>query len=217
MKKNISIINSLEKEFSSLRNLDFYLDITHPILFSFKSNGKSYIGYVTKYSRLRKKIDLLISEVNYSDIIELLTQQISINSLMTKYKMILSISSDKLSHQVDLDKIKELLPSESFILDESIPNKININKSLRIARERKKEAELKDIHFNRIAGKDLEKKLTFEISQSIFKFQDQKEKFEKFEEISHNNQKLTYQNYYKFDKIMEQKKYKDSTENFKLI
>lgn len=145
------IIDTIKKEFTSFRDLEYYLDISHPILFSFTNEGTLYIGFVTNFSRLRKNIDVIISSTRYEEILQSLNGVKSLRSLILESNSSFFISSSKGQESIDYsENFRYLIPSEEFYLDKSLPNKVDLDKVTQITIMREKESDLKEKEFKRI-------------------------------------------------------------------
>ncbi|MGX8235732.1 hypothetical protein [Exiguobacterium undae] len=129
----------LSKEFDFIRKFEVLLGIDFPILFSFTSNEKEFIGYVLEFKRLTPKLEIYFVETNIDKIIDLLSSNISLNEILNSNNP----KCINLEKRVDPNDalIKQKLPKNNFYLTSLIPNNIDIEEHKEVLIEMKKENE----------------------------------------------------------------------------
>lgn len=120
----------LSTNFPIIRDREVYLDIDFPILFSFTSLNKTFLAYVLKYKRRKKELVIVVSETTNYEILDLITQRLSIHEIIAKnfhsvWKTEQQAFKIETKQLLQFD-IVEKLPDPEFMLEESLPNKIDL-------------------------------------------------------------------------------------------
>lgn len=197
-----SLIDNLKKEnFSLIRDVEVYFKINHPILFSFRSNDDTYLGYMTKYKPVKGKIEYLAVNSSEREILEILTLENSIyDAFMRKDTETLFYKEKRNRKTREREYVLEIYDSE---------DKIRIEGQLP-----KKDFKLKPIYPNDVNLQEVKNNLIKKIDKNksriyISRKEDKIEVKEK--EIFKRNFQKSFNNYYKtiseakFEKIVEPK------------
>lgn len=126
----------LEKEVGDIREFRVLWDINFPILLSFKSSGKSWLIYVTKFRYFSKKVEVVLTRADDKAIEEMLSGEMPIREALRGYPNTLNQwvmdLKDVNMQLVDVtdSEIMALLPGTRFLLSPDIPNCIDVKRDL---------------------------------------------------------------------------------------
>ncbi|WP_217597871.1 hypothetical protein [Cohnella sp. GbtcB17] len=113
----------LSHDFEFIRNIEVLLEVNFPLVFSFDANeNKKYLAYVVDFKRRKKILNIMFVETSNETLYDLLDQNISLRTALTKNRPYIVYSDGKEIY----DDINELLPKDNFLLTELIPNSIDI-------------------------------------------------------------------------------------------
>lgn len=126
----------LKKEVGDMQEFRVLWDINFPILLSFKSSGKSWLLYVTKFSYFARKVEVVLSRADDEAIEGMLSGKQSIREVLLSYpKTVTKWTMDLKEQQMELGEENEadilaLLPDTQFRLSPDIPNCIDVKRDL---------------------------------------------------------------------------------------
>lgn len=124
---NNNFLKVLTKKFNFIRKIDVLLSVDFPILFSFNSDGKYFLGYVLEFKRFNPKLEIYFVETTIDKLILLLGSKITLDEILQSENP----SCINLEKELDVSNkdIQNKLPKNNFYLTPLIPNSIDIEKT----------------------------------------------------------------------------------------